>query len=70
MKRVLARRVCYDNAAQRAWWRGGALEGAMRKVRLVLLAAVVVLVPVLGSAQTLVRDVRAAIARNDIAAGR
>ncbi len=41
----------------------------MRKVRLVLLAAVVVLVPVLGSAQTLVRDVRAAIARNDIAAG-
>ena len=38
MKRVLARRVCYDNAAQRAWWRGGALEGAMRKVRLVLLA--------------------------------
>jgi len=37
----------------------------MRNVRLVLCAAVMLLAPVLATAQTLVRDVRAAIARND-----
>jgi len=41
----------------------------MRTVRLMLLAAVVVFAPALASAQTLVRDVRAAIARNDIPGG-
>ncbi len=41
----------------------------MRRVRLVLLAAVMLVTPVLASAQTLVRDVRAAIARNDFAGG-
>ncbi len=41
----------------------------MRQVRLVLLSAVMMFVPVFASAQTLVRDVRAAIARNDFAGG-
>ncbi len=41
----------------------------MRTVRLMLLAVVVVFAPALASAQTLVRDVRAAIARNDIPGG-
>ena len=41
----------------------------MRKVRLVLMAAVVLFAPALASAQTLVREVRAAIARNDFAGG-
>ncbi len=39
----------------------------MRTVRLVLLAGMMLATPVLASAQTLVRDVRAAIARNDFA---
>jgi thiol-disulfide isomerase/thioredoxin len=40
----------------------------MRGPRLVLLSAVVALMPVVASAQTLVRDVRAAIGRNDMTA--
>lgn len=39
----------------------------MRRVRLVLLAGMMLVTPVLASAQTLVREVRAAIARNDFA---
>jgi thiol-disulfide isomerase/thioredoxin len=40
----------------------------MRGPRLVLLSALVVFIPVVAPAQTLVRDVRAAIGRNDMAA--
>jgi thiol-disulfide isomerase/thioredoxin len=46
----------------------GRLEVFMRSARLVFTTLVVVLIPVVAVAQTLVRDVRAAISRNDLPA--
>jgi thiol-disulfide isomerase/thioredoxin len=46
----------------------GDAEVIVRTIRLLLCSALLILAPVTGSAQSLVRDVRAAIARNDLAA--